>query len=110
MQRRQFLSAAAAAPAVFAQSKKPPNIIWIMADDMAYGDVGCFGQKVIQTPNIDTLARDGSKFTDAYAGCTVCAPSRSVLMTGKHMGHTSIRSNPGGVLHSRFGRDHRRGA
>jgi len=98
MQRRQFLSAAAAAPAVFAQSKRPPNIIWIMADDMAYGDLGCFGQKVIQTPNIDTLARDGSKFTDAYAGCTVCAPSRSVLMTGKHMGHTSIRSNPGGVF------------
>ncbi len=64
---------------------------------MGWGDPGCYGQKVIQTPNIDRLAAEGLRFTDAYAGCTVCAPSRSVLMTGKHMGHTSVRSNPGGV-------------
>ena len=74
-----------------------PNIIYIMADDLGYGDLGCYGQKRIRTPNIDRLAAEGMRFTDAYAGCTVCAPSRSVLMTGLHMGHTSVRSNPGGV-------------
>ncbi|MCZ2099413.1 MAG: sulfatase-like hydrolase/transferase, partial [Anaerolineae bacterium] len=86
MLRRRFLSTAAAAPAVLSGAGRPPNIVWIMADDMAYADLGCYGQKIIQTPNIDSLARDGTRFTDAYAGCTVCAPSRSVLMTGKHMG------------------------
>jgi arylsulfatase A-like enzyme len=95
MQRRQFLSLAAA-PLVRAQARKP-NIVWIMADDMAWGDPGCYGQKFVRTPNIDTLARDGMRFTDAYAGSTVCAPSRSVLLTGMHGGHTSVRSNPGGV-------------
>lgn len=64
---------------------------------MAWGDLGCYGQKVIQTPHIDSLAKDGMRFTDAYAGCAVCAPSRSVLLTGKHGGHTAVRSNPGGV-------------
>ncbi len=98
MNRRQFLSAAvASAAAVRAQQKRQPNIVWIMADDMGYADLGCYGQKHIKTPNIDKVAKEGLRFTDAYAGCTVCAPSRSVLMTGKHMGHTSIRSNPGGV-------------
>jgi arylsulfatase A len=85
-----------AAPLVFAQARKP-NIVWIMADDMAWGDPGCYGQKFIRTPHIDTLARDGMRFTDAYAGGAVCAPSRSVLLTGMHGGHTSVRSNPGGV-------------
>ena len=80
-----------------AQQRRQPNIVWIMADDMGYADLGCYGQKHIKTPNIDKLAKEGLRFTDAYAGCTVCAPSRSVLMTGMHMGHTSIRSNPGGV-------------
>jgi arylsulfatase A len=74
-----------------------PNIVYIMADDLGYADVGCYGQQVIRTPNIDQLAAGGLRFTDAYAGCTVCAPSRSVLTTGYHMGHTSVRSNPGGV-------------
>lgn len=68
-----------------------------MADDLGYGDVGCYGQKKIRTPNIDRLAAEGMRFTDGYSGCTVCAPSRSVLMTGRHMGHTTVRSNPGGV-------------
>lgn len=68
-----------------------------MADDLGYGDLGCYGQKIIKTPHIDQMAAEGMRFTDAYAGCTVCAPSRSVLMTGKHMGHTSIRANSGGV-------------
>ncbi|MCW5981594.1 MAG: arylsulfatase [Bryobacteraceae bacterium] len=76
---------------------RPPNIVFIMADDLGYGDLGCYGQKRIRTPNIDRIAAEGMRFTDAYAGCTVCAPSRSVLMTGLHMGHTSVRSNPGGV-------------
>src|SRR5215471_17020898 len=96
MNRRQFL-AITAAGAVAAQSRRPPNIVWIMADDLGYGDVGCYGQQFIRTPNIDRLAKEGTRFTDAYAGCTVCAPSRSVLMTGLHTGHTSVRSNPGGV-------------
>lgn len=97
--RRGLLSAFAAPLALSAQSRKKrlPNIIWIMADDLGYADVGCYGQKIIRTPNIDRLAVEGMRFTQAYAGCTVCAPSRSVLMTGRHMGHTSVRSNPGGV-------------
>lgn len=72
-----------------------PNLIWIMADDLGYGDVGCYGQKVISTPNIDRMARQGLKFTQFYAGATVCAPSRSVLMTGQHHGHTRVRGNAG---------------
>lgn len=72
-----------------------PNIIFIMADDLGYGDLGCYGQKVIQTPNIDGLAKEGMRFTDCYAGAPVCAPSRSVLMTGQHTGHTIVRGNFG---------------
>ena len=72
-----------------------PNIIWIMADDLGYGDLGCFGQKVITTPNLDRMAKEGMKFTHFYAGATVCAPSRSVLMTGLHHGHTRVRGNSG---------------
>ena len=70
-----------------------PNIIYIMTDDLGYGDLGCFGQKVIATPNLDRLAEEGMRFTDYYAGCTVCRPSRLSLWTGKHMGHTAIWSN-----------------
>ena len=95
--RRQFLTSLGAAALAPAAEKRRPNIVWIMADDLGYGDLGCYGQKIIQTPNLDRLANDGTRFTQAYAGCTVCAPSRSVLMTGYHMGHTSVRSNPGGV-------------
>lgn len=64
-----------------------------MADDMGVHDLGCYGQKEIKTPNIDRLAAEGMRFTDAYAGGAVCAPSRSVLMTGQHLGHTTVRSN-----------------
>lgn len=97
--RRQAVSALCGAPAVLraAAPRRKPNIIWIMADDLGRNDLGCYGQKIIRTPNVDRLAKEGTLFTDAYAGCTVCAPSRSVLMTGLHMGHTSVRSNPGGV-------------
>ena len=72
-----------------------PNIIYVLADDLGYGDLGCYGQKKIQTPNFDRLAAEGTRFTDAYAGSVVCAPSRSVLMTGLHTGHTRIRGNSG---------------
>jgi len=70
-----------------------PNIIFIMADDLGYGDLGCYGQKKILTPNIDKLASEGIRFTQAYAGGPVCTPSRSVLMTGLHNGHTPARDN-----------------
>jgi len=70
-----------------------PNIIYIMTDDLGYGDLGCYGQKQIQTPNLDKLAAEGMKLTDYYAGCTVCRPSRLVLWTGQHTGHTPINSN-----------------
>lgn len=71
----------------------PPNIIFLMADDLGYAELGSYGQKWIQTPNIDSIARDGVKFTQFYAGQAVCAPSRAALMTGKHMGHAYIRNN-----------------
>ena len=63
---------------------RKPNIIFILADDLGYGDLGCYGQKTLKTPNIDRLAREGMRFTQFYAGSTVCAPSRCVLMTGLH--------------------------
>lgn len=72
---------------------KHPNIILILADDLGYGDLGCYGQQMIHTPNIDRLAEKGMKFTDYYAGCSVCAPSRETLLTGMHTGHTAIRGN-----------------
>ena len=68
-----------------------------MADDMGWADLGCYGSRQIKTPNIDQMAAEGVRFTQAYSGCTVCAPARSVLMTGLHMGHTSVRGNTGGI-------------
>ena len=72
---------------------RKPNLIFILADDLGYGDLGCFGQKKIQTPNLDGMAKKGMKLTQFYAGSTVCAPSRCVLMTGLHTGHAYIRGN-----------------
>lgn len=72
-----------------------PNIIVILADDLGFGEVGCYGQTVIQTPRLDQMAAEGMRFTHFYAGATVCAPSRSVLMTGQHHGHTRVRGNAG---------------
>jgi len=88
--RRAFLSSMAAP--LMAQ-RRAPNVVFILADDLGYGDVGCYGQKEIQTPNLDRMAAEGTRFTDAYAGCTVCAPSRCALMTGYHTGHSRIRGN-----------------
>ena len=106
MNRRQFLNVIAGSAAAMAlpgcvtghgkvAKPKLPNIIYIMADDMGYADLGCYGQKRIKTPNIDRLAEEGTRFTQCYTGSNVCAPSRSVLMTGQHTGHTRVRGNSG---------------
>jgi len=76
---------------------KQPNIIFIMVDDMGYRNLGCYGSKTIQTPNIDKMCREGIKFTDCYSGDSVCGPARSTLMTGTHIGHTRVRGNGGGT-------------
>jgi arylsulfatase A-like enzyme len=105
LDRRSFLTAACAAAASLAlpgllrsaaPGKRPPNIVYIMADDLGLRHLGCYGGDKIDTPNIDRLAAEGIRFTETYAGCTVCAPSRSVLMTGLHTGHTPVRGNNGG--------------
>src|SRR5690349_20962668 len=70
-----------------------PNIVFILADDLGYGDLGYYGQQQIQTPSLDRMAQGGIRFTQCYAGSTVCAPSRSCLMTGQHTGHTRVRGN-----------------
>jgi len=75
------------------EEKKTPNIIFILSDDLCWGDIGCFGQQKIKTPNIDRIASEGIKFTQAYCGNAVSAPSRSCLMTGLHPGHTRVRDN-----------------
>ncbi len=82
-----LVGAAASAPT------SKPNIIFILSDDIAQGDLGCYGQKLIQTPNLDRMASEGTRCTQAYCGTTVCAPSRTSLMIGKHMGHSPIRAN-----------------
>ena len=88
-----FLCCCTLAPAAEAPDPKCPNVIFILSDDLGYGDLGCYGQKKIKTPNIDRIAAEGMRFTQAYAGCTVCAPSRCSLMTGLHTGHSTIRGN-----------------
>ncbi len=102
MERRDFLksmglgAAALALPGLGCASPnggKNPNIIFVMADDLGYGDLGCYGQAVFRTPCLDQMAAEGMRFTDYYAGSTVCAPSRSCLLTGTHTGHTRIRGN-----------------
>ncbi len=87
-----FWAASGFSPAVRAADTHP-NVILILADDLGYGDLGCYGQKKIKTPNLDRMAQEGMCFTQCYAGSTVCAPSRAALMTGKHTGHTTIRGN-----------------
>ena len=101
--RRRFLQSTAASAAGLSacahQTRRPqsaqskPNIILIVADDLGYNELGCFGQTKIKTPNLDKLAADGMRFTQFYSGQAVCAPSRCVLMTGKHTGHSYIRNN-----------------
>src|SRR5690606_15692955 len=74
---------------------RPPSIILILADDLGYGDLGTYAQQLIPTPNLDRMAAEGMQFTQHYSGAPVCAPSRSVLMTGRHGGRTTIRGNFG---------------
>ncbi len=103
MERREFINMVGLASLSFLlpksnalfgqQAAGKTNIIFIMADDLGYHDLGCYGQEKIQTPHIDKLAEEGMRFTQCYAGSSVCAPSRSVLMTGQHTGHTTIRGN-----------------
>ncbi|MEW6745836.1 MAG: arylsulfatase [Planctomycetota bacterium] len=81
------------ASAAAQESAPPPNIILIVADDLGYGELGCYGQKIIRTPSIDRLAAEGIRFTQHYSGSPVCAPSRCTLLTGKHTGHAFIRDN-----------------
>lgn len=80
-----------------ASASERPNVLFIMLDDMGPADLGCYGSKAIATPRVDRLAAEGMRFTQAYAGCSVCAPTRSTLMTGKHMGRTTVRGNSGGI-------------
>ncbi len=97
--RRQFLQSVGIGAAALTLSKsvaaaeRKPNIIYILVDDLGYGDLGCYGQQRIQTPNLDKMAAEGMRFTQHYAGSTVCAPSRCVLMTGLHTGHARVRGN-----------------
>ncbi len=89
-----LITGAILTPAIlFAADNKKPNIIYILADDLGYGDLGCYGQKLIETTNIDKLAANGMRFTQHYSGAPVSAPSRCVLLTGKHTGHSYIRGN-----------------
>lgn len=92
-----FALFSAVSPGLFesssASAASKPNLIYILLDDAGYADLSCYGQKKFQTPNIDQLAQEGLKFTDHYAGCTVCAPTRCCLMTGLHTGHAVVRGN-----------------
>jgi arylsulfatase A len=90
-----IVAGAIALPAFKKKADKRPNIILIVADDLGYGDLSCYGQKQIRTPHLDAMARNGMRFTQFYTGTSVCAPSRASLMTGLHTGHTAIRGNKG---------------
>ena len=79
------------------QAAGKPNIVYIMSDELAYFELSHMGNKYLETPNIDRMAREGIRFTQALAGAPVCAPTRCTLMTGKHSGHTSVRANGGGT-------------
>lgn len=88
-----MLSGFAGFAALAAGAQERPNIIYIMCDDLGYADVGCYGQQLIATPHLDRMAQEGMRFTDAYAGSPVSAPSRATFMTGQHTGHTHVRGN-----------------
>ncbi len=88
-----FLAGLAFLPARAAAPSRPPNIVFILADDLGVGHLGCYGQDKIKTPHVDRLASEGMRFTQFYAGANVCAPARSTLMTGLHTGHTPVRNN-----------------
>jgi len=87
-----LLLIASITPARASEPSYEPNLVFIIADDLGHGDLGCYGQQKIHTSNIDRLAAEGMRFTANYSGHNVCAPSRCVLMTGKHPGHGSVPS------------------
>ena len=94
--KKKYLLAAALmglGTSIWAEEKTPMNVIFILCDDMGYGDLGCYGQSYIQTPNLDRMAQEGMQFMQHYAGCPVSAPSRCSIMTGLHTGHAQIRGN-----------------
>jgi len=91
-----FIASVFTSPVLAVENSAKPNILLVVVDDMGFGNLGCYGG-IVKTPNIDQLAAEGMRFTNAYSGCCVCAPARSTLMTGYHMGHTSVRNNSGGV-------------
>ena len=99
MKRSSLLPATVVLISVFqyqqiqASPEQKPNIIYILADDLGYAELSCYGQEKIETPNIDRLAANGIRFTQHYTGSPVCAPARCVLLTGKHSGHAQIRGN-----------------
>ncbi|HEU0141642.1 MAG TPA: arylsulfatase [Bryobacteraceae bacterium] len=93
MNRREFLASSAAGLLGAETTASKPNIIFLLADDLGYGDLSCYGQKRFSTPNLDRIAAEGTRFTQAYAGSTVCAPSRCCLMTGLHSGRATVRGN-----------------
>ncbi|MCB1020782.1 MAG: sulfatase-like hydrolase/transferase, partial [Acidobacteria bacterium] len=104
MNRREFLALAGGAALAACTEKtpaptaeRPPNIVFIMADDLGPNHLGSYGGTEIRTPRLDALAKQSLRFTEAYSGCTVCAPARSSLMTGLHTGHTPVRGNSGGL-------------
>lgn len=97
--------ATAATPSRPAAHPNRPNIVFILADDLGYGDLGSYGQTKIRTPNLDRLAAEGMRFTAHYSGQNVCAPSRCVLMSGKHPGHAYIRDNRGGLGQGQEGQE-----
>ena len=90
---KKLLYSLALAPAIANAQGQKPNIIFVLCDDMGWGDLACYGQQYISTPNIDRLAAQGMQFMQAYAGSPVSAPSRAALMTGQHTGHCEIRGN-----------------
>lgn len=92
-------------PGIAAAAAPRPNIIHFLADDLGYGELGCYGQTKIKTPNLDQLAADGMRFTNFYAGHAVCAPSRCALLTGKHTGHSFVRENSEGGPAAKIERD-----
>jgi len=85
-------------PWFISSAAEKPNVVYILADDLGYGDLSCYGQKKFKTPNIDRLAKEGLRFTDHYSGNTVCSPSRASLMTGQHPGHCYLRGNTGPTI------------
>jgi arylsulfatase A-like enzyme len=104
MKRRRFIGTvtaglcAGSAMTAASGTANPVNVLLMLADDMGFGDLGCYGQTIITTPNFDRMAEEGMRFTRSYSGSTVCAPSRCVLMTGKHIGHARVRGNGPGEL------------